>query len=237
MTSNALDDRMKRYEKVSDNTLTPNSCAFVRIDGRAFHTFTKNRYFKENMTEGNPFSRVLRDRMIDAALATAQDMQGFKLAYHQSDEVTFMMTDFDTINTDGWFGYRVNKLVSMTASMFTAHFNRRFIGTGVNLAFFDARAFVIPFDDAPNMFVWRQRDWNRNSVAMLAQAHFSHKELLHRSVADMHEMLHSKGINWANLSPWEKNGTFIDRNMTLRSDPLGYDQIKELITPEVETHE
>jgi tRNA(His) guanylyltransferase len=79
----------------------------------------------------------------------------------------------------------------------------------VREAFFDARAFNVPKEEIANYFVWRQKDWIRNSVSMLAQAHFSHKELQGKSQADMHEMLHTKDLNWAHLDPRWKNGVFL----------------------------
>ena len=60
---------------------------------------------------------------------------------------------------------------------------------------FDARAFNIPMDEVKNYFIWRQQDWIRNSVQMLAQAHFSHKELHGKNQSDMHDMLNEKDIN------------------------------------------
>lgn len=210
----SLGDRIKRYESAYDTTLIPNSPVFIRVDGKAFHTFTRGME--------KPFDHALMHSMILAGMRTAKEMQGFKLAYVQSDECTFCITDFDTHETDGWFGYRLNKLVSITASMFTLHFNYAISNITDELAFFDARAFVVPVEDAPNVFVWRQKDWERNSLQMLAQAHFSHSELNGKKKADMHEMLFEKGINWYDLSDLEKNGTFILRDGSTNHSPWGY---------------
>jgi tRNA(His) 5'-end guanylyltransferase len=46
-------------------------------------------------------------------------------------------------------------------------------------------------------FLWRQLDASANSLNMLASAHYSHTELLHKTTAEKHEMLHAKGLNWA----------------------------------------
>ena len=165
-TAPTLGDRIKRYEAVSRHTLTPNTPLFIRVDGRAFHTLTRNC--------AKPFDFGLIDAMTHAAKETAKEMQGFKLGYIQSDEATFMLSDFDRISSEGWFGYDLNKVVSLSAALFTAHFNSV---SDLPLAVFDSRAFSVPLDDAPNVFVWRQRDWERNWVHMLARAHFSHKQL------------------------------------------------------------
>lgn len=214
----SIGSRIKRYESVSNYRLTPRSCLFIRVDGRAFHSYTKDA--------NRPFDNGIIKSMNYAAKETAKEMQGFKLAYVQSDECTFMLTDFDTLSTQGWFDYKLNKVVSISASAFTAHFNH--VRRGHGLALFDSRAFVVPRDDAPNVFVWRQKDWERNSLQMLARVTFSHKELDKKSSAEIHEMLHKRGINWANLQDVYKNGTFITPNYLLNSK-LTYDEIKNIL--------
>lgn len=225
---------MKRYEECYDQRLVPNTCTIIRVDGRAFHTYTKQRVFKERCVK-TPFSKLLHSAMLEAAEMTAKEMSGFKLAYTQSDECTFLLTDFDTHQTEPWFGGRVNKVVSIAASAYTAYFNRYMnivLPSMTTPAMFDARAYVMPIDDAPNLFVWRQRDWERNSLSMLAQHHFSHNSLQGKNSDDMHQMLHEIGVNWAtNLEPWQKNGTFITRDGTLINDKLLYNEILSKILP------
>lgn len=222
--------RIKRYEAAYNQQLTPRSCLFVRVDGKAFHTFTRGC--------DKPFDDPLRAAMVAAAVETSRQMQGFKLAYHQSDEVTFLLTDFDTHQSQGWFGYELNKIVSISASLFTAWFNDMWARGHErgDVALFDSRAFIVPLDDAPNVFVWRQQDWHRNSVQMLARAHYSHKQLLGLSVPSMHEMLHEKGINWAtDISKRERNGSFYVKGLGTIPEKLDYDAILSLIKPKDES--
>ncbi|MFE3052345.1 tRNA(His) guanylyltransferase Thg1 family protein [Nocardia sp. NPDC059239] len=215
MTS--LGDRMKAYEAPYNQKLTPRSCVIIRVDGRAFHTFTRGMK--------KPFDHTLMDAMVMAAVGTARGMQGFKLGYVQSDEATFLLTDFETHDTKGWFGYELNKLVSLSASLFTGHFNMQ-MHYHSGLAAFDSRAFVVPREDVPNMFVWRQQDWERNSLQMLARAHFSHKECHGKNRQQLHDMLMlEKGVNWADLSGQEKNGSIILKNKTVRHDRFTYETI------------
>lgn len=230
-----LGDRIKRYEGVSNFKLLPKSPLFIRIDGRAFHTFTRGL--------NKPFSQILIKCMVHAAQNTAKEMAGFKLAYVQSDEATFMITDTDTFETQGWFDYELSKVVSISASAFTAYFNRYWAEQMTfrdvhehkpKLAMFDSRAFTVPVEDAPNVFVWRQRDWERNSVQMLARSYFSHKECEGKKIPDLHKMLYNKGISWDNLMPELKHGTFImPRNDVVRHDKVTYDQIKEMIDGDI----
>lgn len=216
---NTLGDRIKRYEASYNCKLTPRSVVMVRVDGKAFHSYTKHM--------NRPFDKNLINGMVTAARKTAREMQGFKLAYIQSDECTFMITDFDGLETQGWFNYEVNKIVSLTASFFTAYFNQ-YMGVE-EIAAFDARAFVVPQDDWPNVFIWRQRDWERNSLQMLARNNYSHKELVNKNTSQLHEMLYNKGINWASLLPIYKNGTFITKDFDLIHDKLNYEEILQLV--------
>ena len=143
-----------------------------------------------------------------------------------------MLTDFDTLQTQGWFDYELNKIVSISASAFTAHFNHLWdfghaaVGE-YKPAMFDSRAFVVPEDDAPNVFIWRQRDWERNSIQMLAQAHYSQKELQGKKTSDLHELLHQKNINWAHLSEQLKNGTFVKSDGKLLYNKMDYYNLKD----------
>ena len=211
-------ERMKKYEQVTQNILTINNPVIIRVDGRAFHSFTKQME--------KPFCKPLMEAMVQATIETAQQMQGFKLAYTQSDEATFMISDTDSIEAEGWFGYKLNKIISLSASIFSVSFNKHFKSDN---AVFDSRAFSMPIVDVPNVFIWRQQDWNRNSLQMLARSVFSHKELMGKKNADMHEMLYSKGINWAELDNIEKNGSFIDADFNIINDKLDYDSIRDLI--------
>lgn len=194
-----LGDRMKRYEEASEHKLLINVPVILRVDGRAFHTLTRGLK--------RPFDDTLMDIFEETMVETAKRLSGCKLAYHQSDEVTFLLTDFDSLETQAWFDYRLSKLCSITASTFTALFNKP-TNNDLKLATFDCRAFNCPRHDVANVFVWRQRDWIRNSVSMLAQANFSHKQLQNKNQAAMLSMLKDIGQDWnLEASDREKFGT------------------------------
>lgn len=239
----SLGDRMKAYEANSSSTLTRKVPVVIRLDGKAFHTFTKGME--------KPYALRLINAMVEAATKTLKSIQGAKLAYVQSDEVSIVLSDMDSIETDAWFGYNVQKMTSIAAATMTYHFNAAIRGVagkefndavdsvlankiddaamevskfwqGVpnRFAIFDARAFTVPADDVANCFLWRAKDWHRNSVQMLGQANFTHKQLHGKKLADIHEMLHTKGINWAKQPDVFKNGTFIFADGTTRTDAL-----------------
>lgn len=199
-TKDSLGDRMKaNYEDRARFYLTRRTPVIVRVDGRAFHSLGGL---------DKPYDERLGEAMRTAALATTMDMQGCKLAYIQSDEASFLLTDFDDLSTQAWFDYNHSKIVSIAAASMTMNFCVNF----PRPCMFDARAFNIPRDEVANYFLWRAKDWERNSVSMLAQAHFSPKQLHGKGRADQHDMLHEIGVNWADLPPVWKNGTWIVRS-------------------------
>lgn len=199
-----IGDRMKRnYEDRSRFYLTKRTPVIIRVDGRAFHTYTKS--FQR------PFDGRIELAMKEAMRQLCMEAQGAKFAYTQSDEISVLLTDWDNLDTESWFDYNLQKLCSISASIVTSVFNRYMGGT--RLAQFDARAFNIPREEVTNYFLWRAKDWYRNSVTMYAQAFFSHKQLHGVNVAGMHELLHTVGKNWAtDLTPAQKNGTFYYRD-------------------------
>ncbi len=194
--------RMKNnYEEPACHYLIRRTPVVIRVDGRAFHTLTRRL--------NKPFDAGFMQAMVSAAMRVAEDMQGFKMGYVQSDEASFVLTDYDTLRTEAWFGYRQNKLESITASLMTGHFERHFLGAN-SLACFDARAFNIPEAEVANYLLARAVDWRRNSMQMYAGSFFSSSALHFQGWTAKHEMLHSIGKNWTtDLSSREKNGTFL----------------------------
>ena len=196
-----IGDRMKdNYERRYKHQLLRRTPAIVRVDGKAFHTFTRGM--------DKPFDQRFMTAMVDSARYVAGEMQGFKAAYIQSDEASFLITDYDTLATEAWFDYGQSKIESVTASLMTAWFNKALHADAP--ARFDARAFSIPEAEVSNYFLWRALDWERNSVAMYCRSFFSHREMKGQGRADQHEMLHSIRKNWTtDLGFRERNGTFL----------------------------
>ena len=240
MDTSDLANRMKEYEKRNQYYLQKRTPVAIRVDGRSFHTFTKG--FKR------PFDDILMKSMQETAKYMCENIQGAKFAYVQSDEITIILVDYDTLETDCWFNYRTDKLCSISASMATMVFNRVFVknidewgrltfpnwdegGTNEEVdvdllklndayqraigkgAMFDARCFNIPKEEVTNLIYWRQLDATRNSIQMVGQANFSHKELQNKSCNDIQDMLHEqKGINWNDYSTVCKRGTACIKN-------------------------
>lgn len=212
----SLGDRMKAYESVSKTFLTRRQPVIIRLDGKAFHTFTRGMK--------KPFDDILMQTMQDTMKYLCENIQGCVLGYTQSDEITLVLTDYETITTDAWFGYNVQKMASISASMATLAFNKFFtknvkileddiwnawninekdeeylntLNDKINKALFDSRVFSIPKEEVCNCLIWRQQDATRNSIQAVGQANFSQKQLNGKSCNKIQDMLFTeKRINW-----------------------------------------
>lgn len=209
------------YESRSRRELMRRTPLIVRVDGKAFHTYTRGMK--------RPFDESLIDAMVTAAKAVSDEMQGFKAGYIQSDEASFFATDYDTLQTEAWFGYAQSKVETIAASVMTAAFNLAM--NNCKVAHFDARAFSIPREEVSNYFLWRAMDWERNSVSMYCRAFFSHKQMNGQGKADQHEMLHGIGKNWTtDLDARLRNGTWIFADGSVREDVMPkHDEIAKML--------
>ena len=248
MDTSDLAKRMKDYEMRDRYFLQKRIPVAIRVDMRAGHTFTRG--FKR------PFDDIFMKSIQETAKYMCENIQGAKLAYVQSDEITIILTDYDTLETDCWFNYRTDKLCSISASMATMAFNKFFRKNVENFvqdcatdyetqglcgegtveyelcktyqkavnegAMFDARCFNIPKEEVTNLVYWRQLDASRNSIQMVGQANFSHKELQHKSCNNIQDMLMTqKGINWNDLPTYQKRGSCCVRNkIIIKSDDV-----------------
>lgn len=233
MDNSDLAKRMKEYESVSKTRLIKRMPVIIRIDGRSFHTFTKG--FQR------PFDKVLIKSMQDTMKYLCENIQGCVLGYTQSDEITLVLIDYQTLDTSPWFDNEVQKISSISASMATMAFNKffrhaveedileykcsltpqcveiqqktekyhRILREAVSKgAMFDARCFNLSKEEVTNNLYWRQLDATRNSIQMVGQAYFSHKELQNKNCNEIQDMLLTqKGINWNNFATHLKRGS------------------------------
>lgn len=236
-----LGKRMKEfYEQVPKTRLVRRMPVIIRIDGKAFHTFTRGM--------NRPFDDVLIKSMQETTKYLCENVQGCVLGYTQSDEITLILIDYKTLDTSAWFDYEVQKMCSISASMATMAFNKFFIrncnewaNTFVDFsnldnsfqqecikdlfaayskaiekgAMFDARCFNIPKEEVTNLIYWRQLDATRNSIQMVGQSCFSHKELHGKSCNMIQDMLITeKDINWNDFPTHQKRGTCVIKDNT-----------------------
>lgn len=221
--NDALGDRMKRYENVTRNYLPRRTYTIIRVDGCHFHTYTKQL--------DRPFDIKFAHAMT-GTLSYLEKIQGCFMGYVQSDEISLILSDFATIETEPWFGGNVQKIASVTAGMASAQFTRiRSEVWGDNrTAYFDARVWTIPDPtEVYNYLVWRQKDAIRNSISMLAQSMFSSKELHGVNTQTMKTMVAEAGRPWEDMPGHFRQGTFVYRI----SNDLGTFRLEE--TPPIFT--
>lgn len=224
--NDALGQRMKAYEAISQYHLMRRTPVIIRVDMKAGHTFTKHLH--------KPYDDIFQGAMRDTMKFMCENIQNCVFGYAQSDEITFVLIDYETLTTDAWFGYRTDKLCSIAASMATMKFNQAFTNRASEWcedywdawntteddrnyfntlnecmnkgAMFDARCFNIPKEEVTNLVYWRQLDAMRNSVQSLGQAHYSARQLHGASCEVIKEMLRQDDMDWNDLPITQQRG-------------------------------
>ena len=243
-----LGKRMKEFYEARSRTYLPRRTPVaIRIDGKAFHTFTRG--FQK------PFDEVLGNSMVKTMEYLCKNIQGCVFGYTQSDEITLLLIDYKQLNSEAWFDYQTQKVCSIAASMATMAFNEAFqkevhkfhnehcrvdehLGyctdnwdseeneklygiycKKLRTALFDARVFSIPKEEATNLVYWRQLDATRNSIQMVGQANFSHNELQGKSCNMIQDMLLTqRDINWNDYPTRWKRGVAWKRSIGVDYD-------------------
>jgi tRNA(His) guanylyltransferase len=199
--------RMKsNYEDRYRLYLTRRTPVIMRLDGVAFHTLTKKMQ--------RPFDLNFIDAMVRTARHLVSFIQGAKCGYVQSDEISILITDFDKLTTAAWFDYNIQKMTSVAASLASL----QFMQTSTLPGAFDCRVFNIPKEEVVNYFVWRQKDWMRNSIQMMGQSRFSPRQLHGKSCTAIKDMLLEKKIDYNTIPDIHRYGTFMSRNDTCHFD-------------------
>ena len=220
----SLGDRMKFYEGIWGGVpqLMPLIPAVIRLDGKAFHTFTKGM--------DKPFDMGLINLMIETTKALVEDTNAC-VGYTQSDEITLILMT-EEFDSQIYFDGRVDKINSILAGTCANEFNSR-LGQYIPdkagyWPVFDCRCFNVPNEmEAVNALIWREQDATRNSIQMAGQAEFSHNQLMHKSCNDIQEMLWSqRNINWNDYPDRCKRGTYIQRRKVVK--PFTTEEIDRL---------
>ena len=202
-----LAEYCKFWEQNNSQYLIPDLPVYVRVDGRAFHSYTRNMR--------KPFDTCLVSCMRETAKALLREWDA-DLAYVQSDEISLFF-----VNEKEYFPFfkgKKDKIVSLLASSTTAHFARNvnLYDSSTNFPQFDARVWQAPTEYLYKYFIWRQDDAIRNSISMLAHAYFSHKSLHGVSTKEALRRLAEKGINWHHFPYHLKMGSFFAKRDVVR---------------------
>lgn len=204
MDKTSLGNRMKVYERVSKTKLMRRTPVIIRLDGKAFHTWTRQLTNVDDSLDIEPYGNIMHEMMRHTTLYLMSNIQNAVFAYSQSDEISILLNDWNTLKTDQWFDGSIQKIASVSASMATASFNT---SSDLTPGLFDARVFNLPVDEVANYFVWRQQDATRNSIQMLGQFYFSHKQLHGKNVSQVQDMLMMEhGVNWNDVDTRKKRG-------------------------------
>jgi tRNA(His) 5'-end guanylyltransferase len=260
-----LGERMKEYEMQSRTRLLRRTPVIIRLDGKAFHTWTRGL--------DRPFDKELMQIMKNTMLTLCNKIQGCVLGYTQSDEITLVLVDYQRIESMAWYDNQVQKICSVAASIATSAFEENLEDQieALNVlaqwfnennmskdekecldkaelltskrfkANFDARAFNIPIHEVINNLIWRQQDATRNSINMVAQSLYPHKELQGIGTKELqNKMLTEKNVNWNDYKTDEKRGIaaikdnegkwFIDELTPIFTEDRDY--INRLVYPE-----
>lgn len=210
-----LAERMKQYEHVYRGYLPRRTYTLLRLDGRAFHRYTK--------AMDRPFDDRLIHAMNETAIELVNEITGTQFAYVQSDEISLLVTDFQNHETQPWMGGNINKVLSLSAATATAAFNAEIDSGSWGWATFDSRVWTM--SDAPevaNYFIWRQRDCIKNSVTMVAQVVFSEKQLDRLNTTQRKELLLSAGVDWDDFADKYKRGRVVFRKPHLKNEVVRY---------------
>lgn len=209
----SLGDRMKGYEDVWRQKLIRRMPVIVRLDGKAFHTWTKGL--------DKPFDDTYIAIMANVMKYVCDGMQGAVFGYCQSDEISILLRDYDSFTSEAWFDNNLQKIVSVSASMATAKFNELAVGAfdGKPLALFDSRAWNLPKEEVVNYFHWRQRDAVRNSIRMMGTHVLGHRACHGVNNEELRVKLLEAGEDWEGLPIHKKRGMAYN-SISKTVDPL-----------------
>ena len=212
-----MGDRLKYYEGIeAGRVLIPHLPICVRVDGRAFHTFTRGME--------RPYDIKMSNSMIETMKYLVEKTDAC-IGYVQSDEISLILSDVK----DPMFGGRVQKLTSVIASMATAKFNQEIhkFYPDKPLAEFDCRVWNVPSrTEAANTILWREFDATKNSIYMAARAYYSDKQLLNKNSSEKQDLLMEKGVNWNDYPVFFKRGSYAKRTTVQRT--LTKEELDEL---------
>lgn len=221
----SLGDRMKGfYENAYRNYLTRRTPVIIRVDGKAFHSFTKKF--------GRPYDMVFKKTMWDTTKYLCENIQNARIGYVQSDEISILLIDYNKFTTAAWFDNNIQKMCSVAASMATMAFNRFFTARVLEYrdgddyeksqyylyrekfysAMFDARVFNLPESEVCNYFIWRQQDATRNSIESFGRYYFDEEELHKLNCNQIQDkVMTEKGKNWNDCPTFYKRGVCVER--------------------------
>jgi tRNA(His) 5'-end guanylyltransferase len=196
-----LGNKYKKYESEYLLLLDKTKYSILRVDGNAFHTYTK----KFN----KPFDEKIANAMIYATKEWIKKFNGI-IGYTQSDEATIVLPRYDKESLSELpFSGKVNKLITLSSSYFTLMFNK-FMKTTDSSPIFDCRIFQVETkEDVLECLRWRHLDSYRNGITCLARSIVGHKVLEKLGTKQRQEIIKNKDDFVIYKNHHVLHGTFI----------------------------
>lgn len=222
-TKDLMGNRFKAYEAASSMHLIPGTPKVIRLDGKAFHTFTRGCQ--------QPYDWSIMEAMTEGAIAVMKEIGGSaRLAYIQSDECSIVINDKPKIESSPWFDNNLVKMATVASSIMSVNFSQSFYqmkvmdsynvsgGTDLSIpvfkpAYFDARIFQVPnVWEMNNAILWRQFDAIKNSKSQYARHYFSQKQVHEKNGDQKVQMMKDQhGFDWHTAPTWTKHGVVVRR--------------------------
>lgn len=205
MKHDALGDRMKGYERASRSVIATDGYVVLRLDGKAFHTYTRNLE--------KPYDVQFIADMNATAAYLCENISGVKFGYVQSDEISLVIPAVpkaDGRATQLWFGGQVQKMVSVSAGMASAKLYSLRLSQEGTIPVFDSRVFTLPnVEEVVEYLRFRVTDARKNAITMAAQVFASHKQLMGLSTRERIGVMEANGMSVADLPGGFRNGRLL----------------------------
>lgn len=270
IVKNNLENRMKNfYEKIPKRKLIRHYPVVIRVKNKSFHTFAKEfnkpfdeilietmqqttKYLCENIqgcvlgyTQSNEITLILIDyKKLNSSVwfdyevqkmcsvAASMTTMVFNRIFRKNIEKENDLFSYECLNDEEFNpNYKNKKLIDLW------NIHKKALEKG---AMFDAHCFNIPKEEVTNFIYWRQLYASSNSIQMVGQANFSHKELQNKSCNQIQDMLmEQKGINWNDFPIYQKRGSCcikikdkIDEVMINEQQKFGEDEVTKIVSIE-----
>lgn len=199
--------KFKDAEKEHRTYLPEKRWVVLRLDGKAFHTYTSGLE--------RPFDALFMEAMDKTAGELCAAFTGSLIGYVQSDEISIILDTKTKVGYEPLMAGQIQKIISVSAATATWHFNKARLDQGFagNFGLFDSRIALTTEDaeDVGDYLDWRRGDAMKNSVSMAADSHFGHKVLMGKNVEDRKNMLSEVNKPWEELPAGFRYGRYVHR--------------------------
>lgn len=223
-----LNEKFKNIERTMSHKLPATRWSMARIDGRAFHTYTRGL--------DAPYDEKFVAAMNATLLALCNMEVPVAMGYVQSDEISLLIDNRSLNGTlNPWYGGKMQKIISVLSSAATAYFNMERAKQGYSTpAFFDARVIPIKSVDEIGMyFAWRHADAVKNTISMAAHAAFSEKDVDSKTSEERKTMLAEIGKPWEGLPVGFRHGRYAVRESFPETISFVHGKTKQTETKEI----